>query len=135
MAWSVQKLWLFSSLWTSLELFFILSQSTVNNGEVIRWRSVAVGVSDREKVTCDMLNDLFNPKCQQQQKKSQIVQKMPINSYKCPKVQKRIKKRLDFILMVLNHTLNIWLEMEFTSNMVLKMSVCAHQSQNLSNNN
>ena len=29
--------------------------ATVDNGRVIRGRSVAVGVSDRWKVTCDML--------------------------------------------------------------------------------
>ena len=35
-------------------LFWIWNQSTVDNGEVSRGRSVVVGVSDRCKVTCDM---------------------------------------------------------------------------------
>ena len=34
--------------------FFVLNQSTVDNGGVSRGRSVTVGVSDRWKVTCDM---------------------------------------------------------------------------------
>ena len=31
----------------------------------------------------------------------------------------------------LNHTLSIWLEMEFTSDIFLKTSVCAHYSQTI----
>ena len=37
-----------------LGLFWIWNQSTVNNGGISRGRSVAVGVSDIWKVTCDM---------------------------------------------------------------------------------
>ena len=31
----------------------------------------------------------------------------------------------------LHHTLSIWLEMEFTSNIFLKTSICAHYSQTI----
>ena len=37
----------------SLGLFWIWNQSTVDNGGVSRGKSVAVGVSDMWKVTCD----------------------------------------------------------------------------------
>ena len=38
-----------------LGLFWIWNQSTMDNGGVSRGRSVAVGLSDRWKVTCDRL--------------------------------------------------------------------------------
>ena len=78
-----------------IRVFWIWSQFTLDNCGVCRGRSMAIGVSDRWLVTCDIWLITYNSwfffykKCQNSHKKCKKCKEM---AKKCPKVHTIVKK-------------------------------------------
>ena len=76
-------------------VFFIWNQFTVDNGRVSRGSSVAVGVSDQWKVTCDMRHMtcyIWNVTCDLWQKSQWKCKKCKLMAKKKQKVLKSVIK-------------------------------------------